>query len=94
MTVVIEDFRPRVKNTLRGFARARFPSGMVIAEIGLHVSNGRAWAAPPSRHMVDSATGMALRDSDGKFRWQPLITFEAVHLAYPSALRDAVPETA
>ena len=50
---------------------------------------------------------MALRDSNGKFLWQPLITFsdknvrdgwsaqivQALHDAYPEVLRDAVSET-
>jgi hypothetical protein len=55
MPVVIEDFRPLTRNTLRGFVRARFPSGLIIGEIAVHVRDGQAWAAPPSRVMVDAA---------------------------------------
>jgi hypothetical protein len=107
MSVVIEEFKPVLKSTLRGFARARFPSGMVIAEIALHVANGRAWASPPSRPMVDRL-GTVMRDSDNKTRWQPLITFSdknardswssqvvaAVHEAYPDALEGLLQEEA
>jgi hypothetical protein len=102
--VVVEDFRARVQNTLRGFARVRFPSGLVNREIALHVAGGRAWALPPSRAMEDR-DGAVLRDRDGKTRWQLLITFAnknsrdnwsaqvvaAVHEAFPDALQDAVP---
>jgi hypothetical protein len=97
--VVCEDFKPRSQNTLRGFARVRFRSGLVIAEITLHVTNGRAWASPPARQMLDR-NGTPLRDENGKTRWQPLITFAtrahrddwsdrvvaAVLEAYPDAL--------
>jgi hypothetical protein len=102
--VVVEDFCARVQNTLRGFARVRFPSGLVVHEIALHVAGGRACALPPSRPMVDR-DGTVLRDRDGKTRWQPLITVTtknvrdnwsaqivvAVHETCPDALRDAVP---
>lgn len=74
MAVVIEQFQSRIKNTL-SFVRVRFPSGLVIAEIGMHVANGRAWASPPSRQMVE------LNDRDGAARQQrkvPLAT--AYHL--------------
>ena len=77
MSVVIEEFRPVVKNTLRGFARARFQSGLVIDEIAIHVGtdDGRTWASPPARPMVDK-DGVAMRDpKTGKVRYQGLITF-------------------
>src|SRR5271157_1920338 len=99
--VVCEDFKPRVQNTLRGFARISFRSGLVMAEIALHVSHGRPWASPPSRQMLDR-NGVAMRDENGKYRWQPLITFAskahrdawsdqvvaAVLQAYPNALDE------
>jgi hypothetical protein len=105
MRPVVEEFRPLVKNTLRGFTRIRFPSGLVVAEISLHVANGRAWASPPSRQMV-GPDGLVMRDAAGKPRWQALITFsdknardrwsasivDVVHAAHPEALRDAVGE--
>ena len=39
--VTIEEFRPVLKNTLRGFASVAFPSGMIVEEVSLHVSEGR-----------------------------------------------------
>jgi hypothetical protein len=97
--VVCEDFKPVQRNSLRGFARVRFRSGLVISEIAIHVTGGRAWASPPARQMLDR-NGTPLRDENGKFRWQPLISFAtkvqrddwsdqvvaAVLAAYPDAL--------
>jgi hypothetical protein len=40
---VIEEFSVVPKNTLRGFARIRMPSGMIIADVAVHVRDGRAW---------------------------------------------------
>jgi hypothetical protein len=78
---------------------------MTVAEIGIHVRDGRAWAAPPSRVMVDRI-GATMRDANGKPRWQPLITFaskelrdnwskqvvDVVRTACPEALLDVAPE--
>lgn len=70
----ILDWRPVVKNTLRGFAVVRQPSGMVIADVGVHEREGKAWASPPSKPMLDR-DGRQLRDTDGKARWSNLISF-------------------
>jgi hypothetical protein len=72
--VVIEEFRPVLKNSLRGFCRVRLPSGLVVREVGLHALAGRAWASPPARPMT-TKTGTILLDDHGKTRWQPLVGF-------------------
>jgi hypothetical protein len=97
----ILNFKPLTKNTLRGFATVRFPSGLVMHEIGIHTSHGRAWAAPPARPMVKD--GRQLADDAGKARWQCLIEFAdkatrdawstqviaALNLQHPDVLGDA-----
>ncbi len=70
----ILEWRTVAKNTLRGFALVRQPSGMVIADIGLHQREGKAWASPPSKPMLDR-DGRQMRDADGKARWSNLISF-------------------
>jgi hypothetical protein len=67
------EWRPLRKNTLRGFAKVQFPSGVIIAEVGIHVAGSRAWASPPSRPWVKDNAVML--DEAGKPRWQPLIEF-------------------
>ena len=96
-------FKPLTRNTLRGFATVRFASGLVLHEIGIHTSNGKAWAAPPARPMVKE--GRQLLDDAGKPRWQCLIEFAdratrdawssqviaALNLQFPAALGDDLP---
>jgi hypothetical protein len=100
---VCEEFKPLVKGaSLRGFARVRFGSGLVISDIAIHRQGDSEWASPPSRPMV-GADGSVLKDAKGKVRYQALITFEtpahralwtrvvlaAVRAAaYPDALPD------
>ena len=67
-------WRPLHRNTLRGFASVRFPSGLEIYQIPVHVSGGHAWASPPGRASVDT-NGSAIRDPRGKVKFQPVIGF-------------------
>jgi protoporphyrinogen oxidase len=72
--VEIVEFKPLVRNTLRGFLTAQFASGMIINEISVHAMNGRVWASPPTRPMVGK-DGTALRDEAGKTKYQAVIQF-------------------
>jgi hypothetical protein len=94
---VIIQFRPVLKNTLVGFATVEHPSGLCIADNGIHQRDGRAWASPPSKPMLDR-DGRQMRDAEGKLRWSPLITFTdrrtqtAWSDAVITALRSSHPE--
>jgi hypothetical protein len=56
-----------------GFCRIRFSSGIEISEIAVHIANGKAWAAPPSKPWVKDNS--LVFDDDGKIKYQPLISF-------------------
>lgn len=71
---VIIQFRPVSKNTLIGFATVEHPSGLCIADNGIHQRDGKAWASPLSKPML-IRDGRQMRDAEGKLRWSPLITF-------------------
>jgi len=58
-------FKPLVKNSLRGFATVELPIGLKISDIPVLVSNGKAWAALPSKPVVDK-DGQHKRDVNGK----------------------------
>ena len=103
--VAIEAFRPHRQHTLRGFARVRFPSGLILDEISVHTApSGKAWAIPPARPQLD-AEGRALRDERGKVKYSPLIGFadletrgrwsaqiiEALRQSHPRALEVESP---
>ncbi len=99
MSGVIEEFKPLVRNTLRGFCRVRLPSGMVLHDCAVHEKEGRVWVAPPGRPIVDRE-GNLVREPNGKLRYAPTISFanretqdrfsntaiEALRAAYPEAL--------
>ncbi len=94
----ILEFTPIIKNTLRGFARVRLPSGMVLIDCALHVgSNGRAWASPASKPMLDRNSNV-MRDGDGKIRYVPIIDFadratrDRFSDAVIAALRESYPD--
>ena len=98
---IIEEFIPVIRNTLRGFARARMPSGTIFHDIGIHQQGAAAWASPPSRARLDRDQRQ-MKDAAGKLLWLPVVTFEtrelrdrfsssiveAVRAAYPRALDD------
>jgi DNA-binding cell septation regulator SpoVG len=72
-TVVIEEFRERRANTLRGFLTVRLPSGLVLHDVTLHQGEDGCWVGMPSKPMLD-ADGNVVRDARGKVRYVNLIT--------------------
>jgi hypothetical protein len=61
----LREFKPMARNTLRGFCTIELPSGMVITDVTVHVSNGKPWASPPSKPMIDRS-GTVMKDGSGK----------------------------
>lgn len=90
-------WRPLAKNSLRGFATIKQPSGMVIADIAVHERDGKAWASPPGKPMLDR-DGRQMRDDAGKLRWSALISFadratqDAWSAGVVAAVRDQHPD--
>ena len=80
-------WRPVQRNSLQGFATIQQPGGMVIADIAVHERDGKAWASPPSKPMLDR-DGRQMRDAEGKARWSNLISF--VDRATQATWSDAV----
>ena len=89
---MVEEFTAIRKNTLRGFAKVRLASGMILHDIAVHVgSDDKAWASPPSKPMLDRE-GQALRDQTGKIRYSPVIGFATKEQRdrFSDAIVDAV----
>lgn len=61
----ISEWRPVIKNTLRGFFTVTLPSGITIYECTLHEKGGREWIAFPARQYTGK---------DGEQKWQRLIS--------------------
>ena len=99
--IFVSDWHPLRKGALRGFVTATLPSGMILHEISVLVSNGKPWCSPPSKPMV-SRDGKVLVGDNGKPRYAQLIEFTdkptrdrfssaviaALLAAHPEALRD------
>jgi hypothetical protein len=94
---VVEEFVPVIRNTLRGFARVRMPSGMVLHDVAVHQQNGTAWASPASKPMI-GRDGTVMRDTTGKIQYTPVVAFTSRELrdrfsaSVVAALRDRFPE--
>lgn len=98
--IVIEEFMLVIRNTLRGFAKVTLPSGMILSDVSVHVSGETAWASPASKPVLDR-NGVATRDSSGKIRYTPIVSFtrcdlrdrfsngiiEALRASHPEAFR-------
>ena len=98
MTAVkILDWRPLPKNSLLGFAKIEFPSGMVIADVTVLTSERGPWALPLSRPMLNR-DGVVIKDEAGKIRYSPFIEFTSKEIrnrwsdAVIQAMRAAHPE--
>jgi hypothetical protein len=98
-SIVIEEFVVVTKNTLRGFARVRLPSGLILHDVAIHQRDGAAWASPASKPMLNR-DGQQMTDQNGKLMWLPIISFtsrevrdrlntailDALHQSHPEAL--------
>jgi hypothetical protein len=64
-----------VKNgaRLRGFATVKLRNGHLVHDVVAHSSNGGAWAALPSKPMIDR-DGRVMRDAgSGKIKYAPVL---------------------
>ncbi|HQT86529.1 hypothetical protein [Acidiphilium rubrum] len=72
--LTITEWKPLRRNSMRGFMTATLPSGMVLHDVVVHVTDGKPWAAPPSKPMI-GRDGVAMKDGNGKARYNPIISF-------------------
>lgn len=74
--ITISDWKPIERNSLRGFCTVCLPSGMILHDVAIHVSNGSWWASPASKPQLNRE-GQAMKDDMGKIKYQPIISFES-----------------
>ena len=68
-SIVIEEFVVVTKNTLRGFARVRLPSGLVLHDVAIHQRDGNSSARPRQNSKPDSASKGAAMHDDSAMRY-------------------------
>ena len=67
MAVAVLEFRPYVKQTLRGFLTVRLTNvGLEIRDLALHKQNGKRWLQLPARPYTKP---------DGSQGWSYLVSF-------------------
>ena len=100
-TITISDWKPRRSGALRGFVTVTLPSGMILHEICVLETSGKAWCAPPSKPML-GRDGAHMLDANGKKQYSQIIEFTtkeirdrfsaaviaALLTAHPEALAD------
>jgi hypothetical protein len=97
VSILISDFKPLHRATLRGFFNAAMPSDLVLHEVALHHRDGTWWVQPASKPML-SRDGTVLRDDAGKIRYSPIVSFrtkqarDRFNRAVLEALRATHPE--
>jgi hypothetical protein len=89
--VIVKSFSAIRKNTLRGFATVQLRSGMIVADVAVHITDGRPWASPPSKPILDR-NGSAVRDDAGKIKYVAIISFASKDLRdrFSTAIIDAM----
>jgi DNA-binding cell septation regulator SpoVG len=71
----IIEWRALRRNSLLGFARVAFPSGMIISDITILSGERGPWASPPSKPQIDR-DGVVIKDATtGKVRYAAIIEF-------------------
>ena len=71
----IKDWRPVVKNTLRGFATIELPIGLVIHDVTVHIKNASAWASMPAKVQLDREG--AIRTVEGKTQYSKVLEWRS-----------------
>ena len=74
LSFVATNWRPLRKGSLIGFVSVSMPSGITIHEVSILETNGRFWASPPSKPMIDR-DGRVMIGDDGKRRYAPFLEF-------------------
>jgi hypothetical protein len=98
--MVLLDFRPFKKNSLRGFADVELTNKLTVFDCPVMCTNGRAWATLPSRPVLDR-DGRHVEES-GRRKYVPILSWpdratadcwsaavvELVRQRYPHAFDD------
>lgn len=71
MPITILEWKPLVRNTLRGFAKLQL-GALTITDCPVHDTQGRKWCGLPSKPMIDGE-GTVKRDDAGKIKYVPLL---------------------
>jgi hypothetical protein len=103
MPIVLVDWRPLRKGSLVGFAKILLGRSLMISNVTVNVSNGKAWAALPSKpvivdgkHALNPTTGrpaykpdMEWASDSARRRFSDSVV-DAIRAHHPEAFSDGV----
>lgn len=75
LSVVVENFSPIHRNSLRGFVQIKIPElHLKIRDISIHEVNDKRWIGLPGKPTLDR-DGVAQRDDRNKIAYVPILQF-------------------
>jgi hypothetical protein len=78
-TMRLLNWKPLVRNSLRGFVDIELPIGLVIYEIPVLTSHGKRWASLPSKPVLDR-DGKHV-ETNGKKQYVPILEWRSRELS-------------
>ena len=90
--LLLVDWKPMPRNSLRGFAEVKLPNGLTIHDVTVYTANGKSWASLPSKPIV-AADGTVKRDeTTGRIKYLPILAWPDRQTAdrFSAAVIDAV----
>lgn len=74
MRPIIKEFTALPTGAMVGIADVQLPSGMVLHRCAIFNKDGKQWAMPPGRPMLDR-DGRVLKNESGKAKYEPTVSF-------------------
>ena len=79
-TLVCAEWRPLVRNTLRGFAQIEIKElRLRVYDIAIHEKDGRRWAQLPAKPQIRDGT--LVTGDDGRVQYYPVMSFDTREVA-------------
>jgi hypothetical protein len=87
LTVKCREFKPLIRNTLRGFAEVHIGElRLTIKDVAVHVKGGRCWAQVPAKPQVRD--GALVKNDEGKVQYIAMLAWDTRAVA--DVFSDAV----
>jgi hypothetical protein len=89
--MLLREWRPCFKNTLRGFCVVELPSGLIVRDVSIHEKAGKWWACLPAKPQIGS-DDKVIRNHGGKVQYAAVISWRDRDLSdrFSAAVVDLV----
>ena len=72
--IEVTDWKPMVKNTLRGFCTVKFPMGLIVKDVTVHVKGDRRWCGLPAKPQLNRDYSLNIKD--GKIQYANILQWK------------------